>query len=73
MTGPYTYVYLVGSLLFVPVWVLLYWRTPSARREMLHPRYTNSCARPWAQTWRRAASVYAALEDPARAAQASAA
>jgi hypothetical protein len=35
VTGPYTYVYLVGSLLFVPVWALLYWRTPSARREML--------------------------------------
>jgi hypothetical protein len=35
VTGQYTYVYLVGSLLFAPVWVLLYWRTPSARREML--------------------------------------
>src|SRR6185436_2300507 len=35
MHGPYTYVYLVGSLLFVPVWLLLYWRVPSARREML--------------------------------------
>jgi hypothetical protein len=33
--GPYTYVYLVGSLLFVPVWALLYWRNPSSRREML--------------------------------------
>jgi hypothetical protein len=33
--GPYTYVYLIGSLLFVPVWLLLYWRNPSSRREML--------------------------------------
>jgi hypothetical protein len=35
MHGPYTYVYLTGALLFVPVWLLLYWRMPSARREML--------------------------------------
>jgi hypothetical protein len=35
MNGPYTYVYLVGSLLFVPVWLLLFWRLPGARREML--------------------------------------
>jgi hypothetical protein len=35
MQGPYTYVYLIGSLLFVPVWLLLYWRSPSSRREML--------------------------------------
>jgi hypothetical protein len=33
--GPHTYVYLVGALLFVPVWLLMYWRIPSARREML--------------------------------------
>jgi hypothetical protein len=35
MHGPYTYVYLVGALLFVPVWLLMYWRIPTARREML--------------------------------------
>ena len=35
MQGPYTYVYLIGSLLFVPVRLLLYWRSPSSRREML--------------------------------------
>jgi lycopene cyclase-like protein len=29
------YAYLVGSLLFVPVWLLMYWRSPSSRREML--------------------------------------
>lgn len=33
--GPFTYVYLVGALLFVPVWLLMYWRIPPARREML--------------------------------------
>ncbi len=33
--SPYTYVYLVGALLFVPVWALMYWRMPGARREML--------------------------------------
>jgi hypothetical protein len=35
MHGPYTYVYLLGSLLFVPIWLLLFWRLPAARREML--------------------------------------
>jgi len=35
MNGQYTYVYLLGSLLFVPVWLLLFWRLPNARREML--------------------------------------
>jgi len=35
MPSAYTYVYLVGSLLFVPIWVLWYWRSPSSRREML--------------------------------------
>jgi Lycopene cyclase len=35
MNGSYTYVYLVGSLLFVPIWLLLFWRLPGARREML--------------------------------------
>jgi lycopene cyclase-like protein len=29
------YAYLVGSLLFVPVWALMYWRSPTSRREML--------------------------------------
>lgn len=35
MPSAYTYVYLVGSLLFVPVWALWYWRSPASRREML--------------------------------------
>src|SRR5919199_5798948 len=35
MLGPYTYVYLAGSLLFVPLWALLYWRNRASRREML--------------------------------------
>ena len=35
MASSYTYVYLVGSLLFVPIWALWYWRSPSSRREML--------------------------------------
>src|SRR5689334_18673201 len=35
MNGQYTYVYLLGSLLFVPIWLLLFWRLPGARREML--------------------------------------
>src|SRR5712692_2890295 len=35
MPSAYTYVYLVGALLFVPIWVLWYWRSPSSRREML--------------------------------------
>jgi hypothetical protein len=35
MPSAYTYVYLVGSLLFVPIWALWYWRSPSSRREML--------------------------------------
>jgi hypothetical protein len=35
MSSAYTYVYLVGSLLFVPIWVLWYWRSPASRREML--------------------------------------
>jgi hypothetical protein len=29
------YAYLVGALLFVPVWLLMYWRSPTSRREML--------------------------------------
>lgn len=35
MHGPYTYVYLLGSLLFVPVWLVFFWRLAGARREML--------------------------------------
>ncbi len=35
MASSYTYVYLVGSLLFVPIWALWFWRSPSSRREML--------------------------------------
>lgn len=35
MPSAYTYVYLVGSLLFVPIWALWYWRSLSSRREML--------------------------------------
>jgi hypothetical protein len=35
VASSYTYVYLVGSLLFVPIWALWYWRSPSSRREML--------------------------------------
>jgi hypothetical protein len=33
--GDLRYAYLLGSLLFVPVWLYLYWRTPAVRREML--------------------------------------
>src|ERR1051326_3510555 len=35
--GPFDlhYAYLVGSLLFVPVWRVMYWRSPTSRREML--------------------------------------
>jgi hypothetical protein len=35
MQGSYTYVYLFGSLLFVPIWALWYWRSPASRRDML--------------------------------------
>jgi hypothetical protein len=35
MSTSYTYVYLIGSLLFVPIWALLFWRNPASRREML--------------------------------------
>ena len=35
MNGPYAFVYLLGSLLFLPIWLLLFWRLPGARREML--------------------------------------
>jgi Lycopene cyclase len=35
MSNSYTYVYLLGSLLFVPIWALLFWRSPASRREML--------------------------------------
>jgi hypothetical protein len=35
MSNSYTYVYLIGSLLFVPIWALLFWRNPASRREML--------------------------------------
>jgi hypothetical protein len=31
----YTTAYLIGALLFVPVWLVLYWRYPAGRREML--------------------------------------
>ena len=35
MPSTYTTAYLIGALLFVPVWLLLYWRYPAGRREML--------------------------------------
>src|SRR3979411_41612 len=35
MPGAYSYVCLVVSLLFVPIWALWYWRSPTSRREML--------------------------------------
>ena len=31
----YTTAYLVGALLFIPLWVGLFWRNPALRREML--------------------------------------
>jgi Lycopene cyclase len=35
ISGDLRFAYLVGSLMFVPVWLLLYWRSRSVRREML--------------------------------------
>src|SRR5919199_2313784 len=35
MSDSYRYAYLFGSLLFIPVWGWLFWRTPQARREMI--------------------------------------
>jgi Lycopene cyclase len=35
VAGTYTTAYLIGALLFVPVWLALYWRYPAGRREML--------------------------------------
>ena len=32
---PYTYTYLTGALMLLAVWLLLYWRIPSLRREMV--------------------------------------
>src|SRR2546429_815984 len=33
MSNSYTYVYLIGSLLFVPIWALLFWRSPASDRK----------------------------------------
>jgi Lycopene cyclase len=35
MAGDVRYAYALGSSLFIPLWLLLFWRNPASRREML--------------------------------------